>query len=194
MIRPALVADAADAASSVVFKEAMRQLPGGVAIITAGKDKEISGMTVSSLLSLSIDPPTVLVSINRKSFSWPLIERSGFFAASVLASDHLSLAERFSGRHGLSGTQRFDESAWTTLTTGAPVLRDALAAFDCEVENIVPHHSHSIVIGRAVRAIRLPGRGALAYWNGHYVATEGEDDIRRLEAVCFPFSRGFMEI
>lgn len=194
MTHPTLIADAGNASSSVVFREAMRQLPGGVAIITAGRDKEVSGMTVSSLLSLSIDSPTVLVSINRKSSSWPLIERFGFFAASVLASDHLPLAERFSGRHGLSGPQRFDESAWTTLMTGAPVLRDALAAFDCEVENIVPHHSHSIVIGRALRTNRSPGRGALAYWNGHYVATEGEDDIRRLEAVCFPFSRGLMEI
>lgn len=194
MTSPTLVAGAADATSGVVFREAMRQLPGGVAIITTGRDKQVSGMTVSSLLSLSIDPPTVLVSISRKTSSWPLIERLGFFAASVLASDHLSLAQRFSGQHGLSGSQRFDESAWTQLVTGAPVLRDALAAFDCEVENILPHHSHSIVIGKAVRVTRSPGRGALAYWNGHYVATEGEDDIRRLQAVCFPFSRGWTEI
>jgi Flavin reductase like domain len=61
--------------SSVDFRSAMRHLTGGVSVITAGRREDFTGMTVTSVLSLSVDPPTLLVSINRGSSSWPLLKR-----------------------------------------------------------------------------------------------------------------------
>jgi flavin reductase (DIM6/NTAB) family NADH-FMN oxidoreductase RutF len=80
------------------FRGAMRHLTGGVSVITAGRDDDIAGMTVTSVSSLSVDPPTLIVSINRGASSWPLLKRHGFFGVNILTADQLDVAERFSGK------------------------------------------------------------------------------------------------
>src|SRR5882762_5405432 len=139
------------------FRGAMRHLAGGVSVITAGRGKEITGMTVTSVSSLSVDPPTLIVSINRESSSWPLVNRHGFFGINILKADQLDVAERFTGKGGLKGADRFAGAEWITLASGVPLLVGALAAVDCEVEEIVERHSHGIVIGR-VRDLQLSTR------------------------------------
>ena len=89
------------------FRGAMRQLTGGVSVITAGKGRDISGMTVTSVSSLSVDPPSLIVSVNRESSSWPLVKRYGFFGVNILTSDQIDIAERFTGKGGLKGADRF---------------------------------------------------------------------------------------
>src|SRR5580692_11996178 len=84
--------------TSTDFRGAMRQLTGGVSIITAGKGKDISGMTVTSVSSLSVEPPSLIVSINRAASSWPLIARHGVFGVNILTADQLDIAERFTGK------------------------------------------------------------------------------------------------
>ena len=81
--------------SSGDFRSAMRHLAGGVSVITAGLAKDITGMTVTSVSSLSVDPPTLIVSINRESSSWPLLKRYGAFGVNILAADQLDIAEGF---------------------------------------------------------------------------------------------------
>jgi flavin reductase (DIM6/NTAB) family NADH-FMN oxidoreductase RutF len=114
------------------FRNAMRQLTGGVSVITAGKGRDISGMTVTSVSSLSVDPPSLIVSLNRESSSWPLVKRYGFFGVNILTSDQVDIAERFTGKGGLKGADRFAGAPWTTRASGVPLLADALAAIDCE--------------------------------------------------------------
>src|SRR5438445_6241149 len=135
-------------ASSGDFRGAMRQLTGGVSVITAGRGRDISGMTVTSLSSLSVDPPALIVSINRGASSWPLLKRYGVFGVNILTSDQIEIAERFTGKDGLKGVARFAGAQWITRASGVPLLAGALAAIDCEVEDIVERHSHGIVIGR----------------------------------------------
>ncbi|MCA1495631.1 MULTISPECIES: flavin reductase family protein [unclassified Bradyrhizobium] len=172
--------------SSADFRGAMRHLTGGVSIITAGRGKDISGMTVTSVTSLSVEPPTLLVSINRDASSFPLIRRHGAFGVNILNADQLDIAERFAGKGGLKGADRFVGSQWVTAVSGVPLLAGALSAFDCEVEEIVERHSHGIVIGR-VRDIRSSTRNAaLAYWHGQYVAVDQDEDAARLADVSLP--------
>ena len=132
------------------FRNAMRQLTGGVSVITAGKGRDISGMTVTSVSSLSVEPASLIVSLNRESSSWPLVKRYGFFGVNILTSDQIDIAERFTGKGGLKGADRFAGARWTTRASGVPLLEDALAAIDCEVEDVVERHSHAIVIGRVL--------------------------------------------
>ncbi|MBR0814051.1 flavin reductase family protein [Bradyrhizobium diazoefficiens] len=172
--------------SSADFRGAMRHLTGGVSVITAGRGKDITGMTVTSVTSLSVEPPTLLVSINRDASSFPLIRRHGAFGVNILNADQLDVAERFSGKGGLKGADRFAGSRWVTAVSGVPLLAGALSAFDCEVEEIVERHSHGIVIGR-VRDIKSSARtAALAYWHGRYVAVDQDEDAARLADVSFP--------
>jgi len=175
--------------SSIDFRGAMRQLTGGVSVITAGRGKDISGMTVTSVSSLSVEPAALIVSINREASSWPLVKRHGFFGVNILTSDQLDIAERFTGKGGLKGAARFTGAEWVTRVSGVPLLVGALAAIDCEVEDIIERHSHAIVIGR-VLDLQLSARtAALAYWQGQYVAIDRDEDAVRLAEVSVPGSR-----
>ena len=174
------------AVSSADFRGAMRHLTGGVSVITAGRGKDITGMTVTSVTSLAVDPPTLLVSVNRDASSFPLIRRHGAFGVNILAADQLDVAERFAGRGGLTGADRFAGSQWVTAVSGVPLLVGALSAVDCEVEDIIERHSHGIVIGR-VRNIKNSARSAaLAYWHGQYVAVDQDEDAARLAEISVP--------
>jgi flavin reductase (DIM6/NTAB) family NADH-FMN oxidoreductase RutF len=179
--------------SSAEFRNAMRHLTGGVSVITAGRGKDITGMTVTSVTSLSTDPPTLIVSVNRESSSWPLLKRQGVFGVNILTSDQIDIAERFAGRGGLKGIDRFVGAEWITRASGVPLLVGALAAFDCEVEDIVERHSHAIVIGRVSDLNSSARTAALAYWQGQYVAMDVDEDAIRLAEVSLPASRGFRQ-
>jgi flavin reductase (DIM6/NTAB) family NADH-FMN oxidoreductase RutF len=178
--------EASRAVSHGDFRGAMRQLTGGVSVITAGRAKDISGMTVTSVSSLSIDPPTLIVSVNRGASSWPLLKRYGSFGVNILTSDQIDIAERFAGKDGLKGAERFAGAEWTTRTSGVPLLVGALAAIDCEVEEIVERHSHAIVIGRVLDLQLSTRTAALAYWQGQYVAIDRDEDAVRLAEVSLP--------
>jgi flavin reductase (DIM6/NTAB) family NADH-FMN oxidoreductase RutF len=168
------------------FRDAMRHLAGGVSVITVGRGRDITGMTVTSVSSLSVDPPSLIVSINLASSSWPLLKHHGVFGVNILTADQLEVAERFTGKDGLKGAERFAGVEWITGASGVPLLAGALAAIDCEVEDIVERHSHAIVIGR-VRDMRLSSRtAALAYWQGQYVAIDQNEDAVRLAEVSLP--------
>lgn len=158
------------------FRGAMRDLAGGVSVITVGRGDEISGMTVTSVSSLSVEPATLIVSINRRASSWPLLRKHGVFGVNILSADHQGIAERFSGVGGLSGAERFAGAEWITLVSGVPLLSGALAAFDCEVEDVVERHSHVIVIGRVLDLRVTSGAPALVYWQRQYVELGRQDE------------------
>jgi len=172
--------------SSDEFRGAMRHLAGGVSVITAGRGGDISGMTVTSVSSLSVDPPALIVSINREASSWPLVKRYGFFGVNILTSDQIDIAERFTGKGGLKGAARFAGADWTTRASGVPLLVGALAAIDCEVEDVVERHSHAIVIGRVLDVAVSARTAALAYWQGRYVAIDQDEDAAKLAEVSVP--------
>ena len=177
------------AVSQSDFRGAMRQLTGGVSVITAGRGRDISGMTVTSVSSLSVDPPALIVSINRGASSWPLVQRYGVFGVNILTSDQIEIAERFAGKDGLKGAERFAGAEWTTRASGVPLLVGALAAIDCGVEEIVERHSHAIVIGRVLDLQISTRTAALAFGQGLFVALDRDEDAIRLAEVGVPAPR-----
>jgi flavin reductase (DIM6/NTAB) family NADH-FMN oxidoreductase RutF len=179
--------------SSGDFRSAMRHLTGGVSVITVGRGRDITGMTVTSVSSLSVDPPTLIVSINRQASSWPLLQRNGSFGVNILTSDQIDIAERFAGKGGLKGADRFAGADWSAGISGVPLLAGTLAAIDCEVEEMIERHSHAIVIGRVLDVRLSPRTAALAYWQGQYVAIDQNEDAIRLAEVSVPASRGFRQ-
>jgi flavin reductase (DIM6/NTAB) family NADH-FMN oxidoreductase RutF len=176
------------------FRNAMRRLTGGVSVITAGLGWDISGMTVTSVSSLSVDPPALIVSISREASSWPLVRRYGFFGVNILTPDQIDIAERFTGKDGLKGADRFAGGEWITRVSGVPLLAGALAAIDCAVEDVVERHSHAIVIGRVLDVTVSPRTAALAYWQGQYIAIDRDEDALRLAEVSVPASRATRKV
>ena len=175
--------------SAADFRGAMRHLVGAVSVITVGRGDDITGMTVTSMSSLSVDPPSLVVSVNRSASSWPLLKKYGFFGVNILSAEQRDIAERFAGKDGLKGAARFAGAEWTTRAPGAPLLVGALAAIDCEVEEIIERHSHGIVIGRVREVLLAPAGSALAYWHGDYLAVDRDEDIARLAQVGVPAPR-----
>ncbi len=180
--------------ASADFRAAMRRLAGGVSVITVGQGRDVTGMTVTSVSSLSVDPPTLIVCINRDSSSWPLLNRYGVFGVNILNAQQIDIAERFSGKGGLKGVERFSGAQWTTRSSGVPLLVGALASIDCEVEQIVERHSHGIVIGRVLDTKTSSGQGALGYWQGQYVAIDQDDDAVKLADVSLPSRRTLIAV
>lgn len=161
--RPQPIRD--DAAS---FRAALRHLAGGVSVITTGRPGDRTGLTATSVSSLSAEPPSLFFGLNLSSSSYPVLRRHGSFAVNFLNAAQKQIADRFAGRKGEKGEARYAEADWIGGVTGAPLLVGALASLDCEVEEIIERHSHAIVIGR-VRDVRLGAdHAALLYWRGDY--------------------------
>ncbi|MCB1488973.1 MAG: flavin reductase [Bauldia sp.] len=157
------------------FRIAMRNLSAGVSIVATGYGKAKAGMTVTSVSSLSIDPPCVLVCLGLSSGTLAALRENGSFGVSILAENQQSIAERFSGRAGIHGAAKFVGSHWTTGVTGAPLAVGALSAIDCTLESLVEWHSHAIVVGQ-VRSVHVNEAAApLVYWRGDYRNIEAED-------------------
>ncbi len=155
-------------ADSAAFRHAMRALSSGVSIVASGDGDERVGCTVTSIASLSLTPPTLFICLGRSSSTLAGVRDAGAFSVNLLAARHEALAHRFSGRGGAHGPRRFGDAHWTTLATGAPVLADALAAFDCLVEEVIERHSHAIVLGAVVSLQEGRDEPALAHWRGGY--------------------------
>lgn len=146
------------------FKAAMRHFPTGVTVVTSVRDGEPRGVTVTAFASVSADPPLVLICINREARSYLYISASKVFCVNLLAGDQRVLAERFASR---LRENQFEGVSYETGVTGAAVLRDAVAHFDCEVAE--EHHagSHSIFIGRVLSCTSRSG-SPLGYYNGDF--------------------------
>src|SRR5262249_26014858 len=108
------------------FRQAMRDLAGGVTVVTVGKGAGINGFTATSVTSLCLYPPRVLVCLAQSSSSWNVLQRHRCFGINLLRDEEHGLADRFAGRDGLKGAARFAGVRWTTMLTGAPVLDNVL--------------------------------------------------------------------
>lgn len=150
------------------FRQAMRELASGVCVITVGEATERTGLTATSVSSLSTEPPRLLVCINQSSSTWSILQQRPVFGVNLLTDTQREIADRFAGRGGIKGEARYQGARWETGRTGAPLLADALAVIDCDVEETLIRHSNVIVIGR-VRSARVGAQGgALTYWRGGY--------------------------
>jgi flavin reductase (DIM6/NTAB) family NADH-FMN oxidoreductase RutF len=142
----------------------MRHVPTGVTVVTSLKDGEPRGITVNAMTSVSLEPPSLLICINREARSYLFIATSRIFCVNVLAGDRRDLAEHFSGK---VRERQFAEIPYGTDATGAPVLPDAIAYFDCELAQEYQVGSHSILIGRVLSCNARAG-SPLGYFNGNF--------------------------
>jgi len=135
------------------FRAAMSHQAGAVAIITVGAAGARTGLTATAVASVSDDPPTLLVCVNKTASAHAPIAARRAFGVNFLARQHEAIAAQFAGATGVRGEARFAVGDWSTARTGAPILADAAASLDCEVLQQVDAVTHSVFIG-AVRAAR----------------------------------------
>ena len=158
------------------FRSGMRALASGVSLVTQANGDDMTGMTATSVTSLAADPPMLIVCINRTASLYPTLAPGVVFGVNVLSADQQDIADRFAGRTGAKGRDRFAGSPWIVTPDGAPLLVGALAAFECEVDELVERHTHVIVIGQVRRVATRDSGNALVYWRGGYDRLGWADD------------------
>ncbi|WP_245413474.1 flavin reductase [Mangrovicella endophytica] len=136
------------------FREAMSRFAAAVHLVTSDGPAGRRGVTVSAACSVSDDPATVLVCLNRSSALNVRFEQNGNFALNVLGESNESVARAFSGEGDLSPEERFASAEFITLETGAPVLADALVSLDCRLVETLIVATHRVMIGEVV-ALRM---------------------------------------
>jgi flavin reductase (DIM6/NTAB) family NADH-FMN oxidoreductase RutF len=154
------------------FRFAMRELASGVCVVTTGNGDARVGMTATSVTSLSMSPPSLLVCIQKTSATLAPLVENGSFAVNVLGCEQQAMADLFAGRRGVCGVQRFADPAWREGETGVPVLTSALASIECKLAQVNEWHSHCVLFGTAT-SVRVGGAGeALVYRRGRYAAPQ----------------------
>jgi flavin reductase len=154
--------------SDEMFKLGFRRLASGVSCVTTKCDGQRHGFVATSVSSLCVDPPTLIVCVNRAVSGHDPISKSGILCVNVLCHEDHAIAALFVDKDRRQG--RFSGQGWTELRTGAPVLRAALVAFDCIVDSEVPYGTHTIFIGRIVDACMSASsaESPLLYFDGSY--------------------------
>ena len=148
------------------FKLGMRSLAGTVNIITCRHDGHAYGMTATAVCSATAEPPAVLVCINRGSTTHEAVAAADIFCVNVLRHEDRELSSLFSGAQ--KGEGRFQQEQWESLATGAPVLKNALVAFDCRVVDRMVHGTHTVFLGE-VQQLLIGRKGKpLLYADGQY--------------------------
>jgi flavin reductase len=133
------------------FIDAMSRAVNGVSIVTTEGHLGRYGLTVSSMTSVSAEPPMLLVCVNRASAAHDAIRDNGRFAINVLGAVQHRLAGVFAGNSEYGDPYSFDRESWD-LAEGLPRLRSASAFFECELESAMTFGSHSIIVGRVMRS------------------------------------------
>ncbi len=150
----------------------MSHYAGAVQIVTTDGGAGRRGLTLTASCSVSDNPASVLVCLQKSHEENRLFLENGVFAVNTLAGTHQQLADAFSGRIGLTQDERFELAKWVRLATGAPVLGDALAAFDCRVTSVEDHKTHYVVFGEVIALHANQSASALIYLNRRYHVLE----------------------
>jgi flavin reductase (DIM6/NTAB) family NADH-FMN oxidoreductase RutF len=146
------------------FRSALSRFPSGVTVVTT-KDASgrFHGITVSAFSSVSLDPPLVLICIERDAYSHQAFLESGVFAVNFLSSSQSELSERFASPLD----DKFDEVDFTLGDLGLPLLAGCLVNLECKVRNTGDGGDHTIFIGE-VESARVNDGDPLLYFRSDY--------------------------
>jgi flavin reductase len=144
----------------------MARLGAAVNIVTTDGAAGRAGFAATAVCSVSDNPPTLLVCLNRGSSAYNVVKGNGVICVNTLASKHEVLSTLFGGK--TPAEERFAAGSWGVLETGSPVLEDALVSFDCRIREAHDGGTHDILICDVVDMKINEGDEALMYFNRRY--------------------------
>src|SRR5215467_204267 len=145
------------------FRHVIGHFASGVTVVTTMVDDTPYGTTASAVTSLSLEPPMVLIAMNKESATGASIAQRGSFAINILGEEHGELAVNFARKGG----DKFADVELAGGTYTGPLLADALAHVECEVKEQVTAGTHIVFIAEALVASARPG-APLAYFRGKF--------------------------
>lgn len=149
------------------LRKIMRQWATGVTLVTSHDRGRPHGMTVTSFTSVSLQPPIILVSLEKSSRTHGMVQEERTFAVSVLAEDQRDLADRFAGRIPDSD-DRFAGVEYRPAASGSPIPLGSLAYLDCRVAGTYSAGTHTLFLGEVIDGEVLRQGPPLLYHNRDY--------------------------
>jgi len=152
------------------FWQAIGQRATGSTVVTARSDSSgPAGLLGLSATHLCADPPTMMVSVDKRTSALPVILEARHFAINYLSAAQRELADIFGGKSDSKGADRFTTVGWGSLATGAPPLSDAVGVIDCELVETIERYNVLIVLGRVVAVSSNPSAAPLVHFRGGYL-------------------------
>jgi flavin reductase len=148
------------------LRQAMRRMASTVSIITTNEAGTPHGMTATAVTSLAMDPPSILISVNKSASIHDPLLRSRKFCVNLLSVDNQALSGDFSGKK--VGQERFTKGRWSMSTTEPPHLLDAQASIFCDADGSLPYGTHTVIVGRVTRAHAAEQIKPLLHQNAAY--------------------------
>jgi len=150
-----------------LFRQVMRRWATGVTVATIRDGEEVRGITLSSFTSVSLDPPLVLICVDKRAQCHDMAIRAGRFCIHILNEEQRLLSDRFAGRrpgeHSLFSDCSTRSTAWD-----APIIDGCLAYLDCRIAEAVDGGDHTIFVGHVENGEAAGGGDPLLFFSGRY--------------------------
>jgi flavin reductase (DIM6/NTAB) family NADH-FMN oxidoreductase RutF len=159
--------------ASDTFRRVMGHFVTGVTVVTALEGDRPFGITVNALTSVSLDPPLVMVALDRRRFLTPIVRDGGRYAVNILSEEQQALSDCFAGAKVTPGRDEFCGAAWHPGTTGLPLIDGAIATLECTVVETFSAGDHDLFIGLVdVLASAATHPMPLLYYRRRYLRIE----------------------
>ena len=129
--------------------ETIHKVRNGISVVTSYRGDEVNGLTAAWVSQVSLKPPMVMVSVAPPRYTHDMIKESGHFAVNIPGEEHIELAKLFGFKSGKQ-INKFENVEYERKSTGAPILKDALAYLDCKVDSVTTAGDHTIFVGEVV--------------------------------------------
>lgn len=150
------------------FRDAMSRVASSVSIVSTAGPHGVAGFTCSAVCSVTDEPPTIMVCVNRKSAANAIIKANGVLCVSSLGADQVELSQMFAGVGRVPMNERFRGSHWAVLATGAPYCTASRVALDCQVADVIEVGTHSVILAEVLAAAHAGDGEPLIYHSRNY--------------------------
>ncbi|WP_177431615.1 NADH-dependent FMN reductase RutF [Pseudomonas huaxiensis] len=154
------------APSKADFRSAMARLGAAVNVITTDGPGGRAGFTASAVCSVTDEPPSLLVCLNRSASVYEIFKRNAVLCVNVLGAGHQDISNLFGGKTSME--ERFAAATWHDGVSGSPVMEQASVSFDCRLQQITEVGTHDILICEVLAIHSNQNAHSLIYFNREY--------------------------
>ena len=150
------------------FRNAMGLFATGVTVVTSGKAPEFHGMTANAFSSISLDPPLVLVCVDKGTHMLEILQENGAFSVNFLTADQQDTSNYFANKERPHGEKEFADIDYTVGATGMPRITGAMCVIDCLVHSVTDAGDHDVYVGEVKAMETTPDADPLLFFGGAY--------------------------
>lgn len=154
--------------SAEEYREALSRVASSVSVITTDGPHGIAGFTCSAVCSVTDEPPTIMVCVNRKSAANAIIKANGVLCVNSLGAEQVELSQIFAGVGRVPMQERFNGPHWRALITGSPCCTQARVALDCRISEVHEIGTHSVIVAEVLSTAQATDDQPLIYHSRSY--------------------------